>query len=165
MNIDRMFSGLNISANGLNAQRKRMNAIANNIANAETTRTEQGGPYRRQMVTFTENRHADAGLGMRAPELPLLRANEVHMPEVPVPFGDPGAVQGGVEGVATEDQGPFKIVYEPGHPDADENGYVRLPNVNIVTEMVDMISASRGFEANITAINAAKQMAKDSLEI
>ena len=140
--IDGFFSGLNVSADGLSAQRKRMNAIASNIANAETTRTEEGGPYVRKMVLMKEQ--------MQGTFSSLLQK------------------QSDTTGVTTEettDKTPFKMVYDPSHPDANPEGYVEMPNVNVVSEMVDMISATRSYEANVTAINAAKTMAKDSLEI
>jgi len=140
--IDGFFSGLNVSANGLTAQRKRMNAIASNIANAETTRTEEGGPYIRKMVLMKEQNQGT--------------------------FSSLLQKEGDATGVTTEemlDKTPFKMVYDPSHPDANSDGYVEMPNVNVVNEMVDMMSATRSYEANVTAINAAKTMAKDSLEI
>jgi len=165
MKIRDFFSGLNISAMGLTAQRKRMNAIAENVANAETTRTEDGGPYKRKVVllhaqpvqSFSNIIH-NSGLQLSATE--------------PGHFTDAGSESrsidlpaDGVTATETVDNTPFKRVYDPGHPDADQNGYVEMPNVNVVTEMVDMISASRSYEANVTAVNAAKTMAKDALEI
>ena len=147
MNIDRFFNGLNISAFGLSAQRKKMNAIASNIANAETTRTEQGGPYVRKVVLMHEQSPENFASALNEESLGL---------QAPV---------SGVTAEETTDPSPFKMVYDPSHPDADEQGYVQMPNVNVVNEMVDMISATRSYEANVTAINAAKSMAKDSLEI
>jgi len=165
MKIEKMFSALNISARALGAQRKRMNAIANNIANAETTRTEEGGPYKRKHVMLQETQQQQFLTGLRSAELKLARTNHDHIPDDLVPFGDQNIAQGTVDAIEKEDPTPFKTIYDPSHPDADENGYVHMPNVNIVTEMVDMIAASRAFEANVTAINATKAMAKDSLEI
>jgi flagellar basal-body rod protein FlgC len=115
-----------------------MDAIANNIANAETTRTPQGGPYRRQQVVFS-------------------------LPEEPAEL-DAVNLMGPVANIE-EDEAPPKMVYEPGHPDADSNGYVLLPNVNVVEEMVDLVSATRAYEANIAAITAGKSMAAAALEI
>ncbi|ADL07854.1 flagellar basal body rod protein FlgC [Thermosediminibacter oceani] len=142
-----IFRSLEISASGLTAQRLRMDVISNNIANVNTTRTEEGGPYRRQRVIFQERKRGltfkDVISGMSSTQ--------------------PGA---GVRVVSIEkDPSPFKLVYDPSHPDADQMGYVRMPNVNIVTEMVDMISATRSYEANITAINSAKGMITKALEI
>ena len=166
MKIDRLFAGLNISALGMSAQRKRMNAIANNIANAETTRTEDGGPYRRKIVSMqAASQQFDAvvtrrvtGVSMEATQPGHLTGGEVH-------FHEAQALPGSVEVQEGEDMSDFKLVHDPTHPDADENGYVKMPNVNIVTEMVDMMSASRAYEANITVLNAQKQIAKDALEI
>ncbi|MGE5559964.1 MAG: flagellar basal body rod protein FlgC [Chloroflexota bacterium] len=143
-----LFGAMDISASGLTAQRLRLDIIANNLANAETTRTEAGGPYRRQVPVF-----------------------EVRQPEdsFAAVFGRAaaGGFTGGGVRVARIDQdaSPFKMKYDPGHPDADAQGYVQLPNVNVVTEMVDLISATRAYEANITAINSAKAMIARALEI
>ncbi len=130
------FSSIDISASGLIAQRIRLDAIANNIANANTTRTVEGGPYRRQEVVFRVHREEDA---------PASRGVEVES--------------------VVESEEPPKMVYDPSHPDAGPDGRVALPNVNIVEEMTDMISATRAYEANVTAINAARSMAAKALEI
>ncbi len=136
---------LSISATGLSAQRLRMNLISSNMANVNTTRTATGEPYRRKDVIFEavqEGGFKDV-LDKR--------------------LGDAG---GGVNVARIiEDDKPFVEKYDPGHPDADENGNLRLPNVNIVEEMVNMISASRSFEANATAVGATKDMAAIALEI
>lgn len=167
MKVDKLFTGLNVSALGLSAQRKRMNAIANNIANAETTRTEDGTPYRRKMVSMqsvTGQSLVDSFQG-RTAAIPLDLRNDEHIEAGGFQFREVENLPGSVETNEAEDQSDFKLVHDPTHPDADENGYVKMPNVNIVTEMVDMMSASRAYEANITVINAQKTMAKDSLEI
>lgn len=142
-----LFDSMDISASGLTAQRLRMDVISNNIANVNTTRTENGGPYRRERVVFKE-REQDFEFGD-------ILSNFIK--------NSPGQ---GVRVAAIEkDPAPFKLVYDPTHPDADARGYVQMPNVNIVTEMVDMISATRSYEANITAINSAKNMITKALEI
>ena len=167
MKVDQLFTGLNVSALGLSAQRKRMNAIANNIANAETTRTEDGTPYRRKMVAMqsASNQSFVEAFHGQATTLQLDMTGEAHMEPGPVQFRTLESLPGSVEANESEDMSDFKLIHDPTHPDADENGYVKMPNVNIVTEMVDMMSASRAYEANITVINAQKLMAKDSLEI
>jgi len=138
-----MFDILDISASGMTAQRVRLDVISNNIANVNTTRTSEGGPYQRERVIFQERRDNKS-------------FNDYLRDSKPA----------GVKVVAIKkDNAPFKIVYDPSHPDADLEGYVRFPNVNIVTEMVDMISALRGYEANATAIDAAKSMVSKALEI
>ncbi len=142
-----MFRSLNISASGLTAERLRMDIISSNIANVNTTRTESGGPYKRQMPVFQaifekEQEDLDAvangerfnGRGVRVTEI-------------------------------AEDSAPFKMVYDPNHPHADGKGYVYMPNVNIVKEMTDMITASRAYEANVTALNTSKQFFTSALQI
>ena len=138
-------SSMNISASALTATRLRMDVVAENIANVDTTRTEDGGPYRRKYVVFQE-RKTDrdfASFFNRARKAP-----------------------GGVRVLHIgHDMSEFKLDYNPSHPDADENGYVRLPNVEVVQEMTDMMAAYRSYEANITALNAFKDMAVKTLEI
>jgi len=142
------FKSINISASGLTAERLRMDIISKNIANAETTRTASGTPYRRQMPIFKEQK------GTFQDALNSAQS---------------GYSDGGGEGVEVssiaEDQSAFKKVYNPGHPDADKDGYVSMPNVDVVTEMVNLISASRGYEANVTSINTTKAMAMKALDI
>jgi flagellar basal-body rod protein FlgC len=165
MKIQRMFVGFNISSRGLSAQRKKMNTIADNIANAETTRTEEGGPYKRKFVHIKSNTQQAFSKVLHATGLSLTRTDAAHFPDEGIEDGSPETLPANIDASEQEDASAFKMVHDPGHPDADANGYVKMPNVNIVTEMVDMISASRSYEANITAVNAAKTMAKDSLEI
>jgi flagellar basal-body rod protein FlgC len=142
-----VFSSLKISASGLTAQRLRLDIIANNLANAETTRTAEGGPYRRQLPVFAARKEASFRRYMN-------RALSKQ------PVG-----QGVCVTRIGEDTSPLKRRYQPGHPDADEEGYVLYPNVNVVTEMVDMISASRSYEANAAAFNASRSMVVKALEL
>ena len=144
-----MFDGLEISASGLTAERMRMDVVAQNLANAQTTRGADGQPYRRQEVVLQE-RTPTSGFGAALAGAMGGRT------------GTPGGVQ--VAQVA-KDQTPLKRVYDPGHPDADANGYVQMPNVDSVSEMVDLISAQRAYEANVTAMSASKQMFAKTLEI
>lgn len=140
------FSSMRISASGLEAQMKRQNTISSNIANAETTRTEEGGPYRRKdpVLAATADRES---------------------------FGEilQGALDEAAQGVIVEeiheDQRPPRMIYNPSHPDANAEGYVAMPNVNPVEEMANMISAQRSYEANVTALGAAKAMAQKALDI
>ena len=142
------FSALESNASALTAQRLRMDTISENLANINTTRTEDGTPYRRKTVIFQEQSN---GIPFSSY---LSEAGKRYFPG------------GGVRvSQIVEDQTPFKSIYDPGHPDADENGMVRMPNVDAVTEMVNMISATRAYEANVTAINATKSMASKALEI
>jgi len=160
-----MFAGLDISAAGLTAQRKRMNAIASNLANAETTKTEKGGAYRRKIVQLKAKGEHLFGAALRQAGLKLTTTNGAHMNDAPVAAGGTDEVAAVITATEAEDQSPARLVYDPGNPDANGDGYVNMPNVNIVTEMVGMMTASRSFEANVVAIDAAKNMAKDSLEI
>jgi len=160
-----MFAGLDISAAGLSAQRKRMNAIASNLANAETTKTEKGGAYRRKIVQLKAKGEHLFGAALRQAGLKLATTDAAHMDGAPVAAPGTDEVDQVISANETEDQSPPRMVYDPGNPDANADGYVNMPNVNIVTEMVGMMTASRSFEANVVAIDAAKNMAKDSLEI
>ena len=142
-----MFSTFDISASALTAERFRMNIISNNIANANTTRTPEGGPYRRQLPVF-EEREEEV---VPSPEAGLLGDTKI---------GNGVRIIGVVE-----DNTPFKKIYNPGHPDADENGYVKMPNIDVVKEMVDLISASRAYEANLAVIDTSKSLAQRALNI
>lgn len=145
-----MFLGIDAAASGLTAERLRMDVISNNIANANTTRTREGGAYHRRYVVF-EPRQARS----QSPFDSMLQS-----------MTDKATAGEGVRAVSIEadpEQGP--LVYDPGHPDANAEGYVERPNVNIVSEMVDMITASRAYEANATSINAAKAMVNRVLDI
>lgn len=141
---------LSISASGLAAERLRMDVISNNIANANTTRTAAGGPYRREEVVLQQ-----AGSGSFGEALNTAITGNVGS------GGSRGGVQ--VAGVVT-DSSPFKLQYDPTNPDA-VNGYVEMPNVDMTTELTDMMSASRSYEANVTAFDAGKQMIGDALNI
>ena len=144
-----MFNGFNTSASALTANRLRMDVVSSNIANAETTRSEfvdgEWQPYKRKVVQLQENSF----------ESQLQKAM--------------GTQDSSSEGVKVEsireDQEPFKLVYNPSHPDANDEGYVEMPNIDIVKEMVDMMSASRSYEANVTALNATKSMYMKALEL
>ena len=145
-----LFTGIDASASGLTAERLRMDVISNNIANANTTRTERGGAYHRKFVVFEPRTREPKSF-----EQNLMRA-----------IGLTKQAGEGVRAVSImEDNSQGPLVYDPGHPDANADGYVEKPNVNIVQEMVDMITAQRAYEANSTAINAAKTMASKALEI
>jgi len=133
------FKIMTVSATGMSAQRLRLDVISTNIANAETTRTERGEPYRRKIPVFSE----------------YLRR----------------AVDGKVESLGVrvvrivEDQTPFRLVYDPTHPDANEDGYVQMPNVNVLREMVDLMDAQRAYEANVAAFNVTKSIVNSALQI
>lgn len=130
-----------ISVSGLYAQRKRLDIIAANLANIETTRTQKGGPYRRKMVVMSTKRIKSFDRVLNS------QADGVKIDEV------------------IEDKSPFKKVFNPSHPDANEEGYLFKPNVDLVVEMTNMVMAKRAFEANIAAIKSTRQMAIKALEI
>lgn len=137
--MDGLFKSMNIASSGMTAERFRLDVISQNLANVDTTRTENGDPYRRKTVTFREvlNNNMsgfDKFAGVKVDSL-------------------------------IEDDSPFRLVYEPSHPDADDEGYVNYPNVNALREMVDMITAQRAYEANATVITTAKNMYNSALGI
>ena len=165
MEIKGLFRSIDISAAGLSAQRQRTNVIASNIANVHTTQTKSGGPYRRQMALLRQKRPSRdfrSLMGRRSSR--LVATHRAHS-RGGLSRGMRRSL-GGVEvaKIAEEAASP-RMVFDPGHPDADARGYVAFPNINIVTEMVNMISATRAYEANVTALNAAKSMAQKALEI
>lgn len=141
-----VFSGMDISASGMTAQKTRLDIISENIANVNSTRDADGNVYKRKSVIFQEKNY--------------ITFQEALM-------GTSGAVGKGVKitDVIEDNETECRMVYDPSHPDADENGYVLYPNVNTVTEMTDMIDASRSYEANVTAFNASKNMQLKALEI
>ena len=147
-----LFGSLDISASALSAERLRMDVTAENLANAQSTRTAGGGPYRRKEVVLESTGGGFAGA------LASARAGGGS--------GGSGGPDGGVRvsGIV-EDQTPNRLVYDPSHPDANAQGYVSMPNVNPVTEMVDLISASRSYEANVTAMQTTKQMFSKTLDL
>lgn len=139
-------NALNISASGLTAQRLRMNVINSNLANMHTTRTSEGGPYVRKDVVFAA-KSAASGF------------SDVLQDQIKDSLNGVSVV-----GVINDEKPPL-LKYDPDHPDADKKGYVRLPNINLMEEMVNLMSASRSYEANVTAIKATKSMASKALEI
>lgn len=139
------FTGLNISASGLSAERLRMDTISSNIANVDTTRTETTGqPYRRKIAVFQENldRELNNSTGQYETKLKGVKAVGI-----------------------VDDNSPLRQVYDPSNPDANAEGYVSMPNVNILNEMADLISSTRAYEANVSAINAHKNMFSSALQI
>jgi flagellar basal-body rod protein FlgC len=140
------FDAIHASSSGLSAQRLRMNLISGNLANVNTTRTREGGPFRRKEAIFAarplEESFKKILADRQKKQLSMVKVDRV-----------------------IEDSNPPVMKYDPQHPDADEKGYVAMPNINVMEEMVNMISATRGYEANVTALKAAKEMASRALEI
>ena len=148
-----LFSSINVAASGLTAQRTRLDVVSNNIANADTTRTPEGGPFRRSRVIFRPRVQQPY---WRSPFLPKTLDN--------------GVGQGvRISEIEKDSDAKPRLVYDPTHPDAiktgPQEGYVEMPNVNVVEEMVDMISASRSYEANVAVVNGAKSMFQGALNI
>ena len=160
------FRSFEISASGLTAQRRRLDAIAENIANAQTTRSADGGPYKRREVTFSAaptvaaaRRIAGGGEGLALAATGEGHRTASHFEETPS-----WETGGDVQVTETRVAGS-RLVYDPGHPDADEKGMVAYPDVSVVQEMIEMILASRAYEANVTAIQSAKALFQSALEI
>lgn len=143
---------LNISGSGLTAQRLRMDVISENLANMDATRTQDGGPYRRKMVVFSSTNQSNTLFN----KMLYNNINEIN---------SSNSTRGVEVSEIIEDEEPFKLAYNPTHPDANEDGYVEMPNVDSLKETVDMMEAVRAYQANITALNAIKQMASKALEI
>ena len=170
MNI---FRAMDISGSALTAQRYRMDIIGENIANADSTRTADGATYRRKNVIFQERPMSFAGHMQIAVSNTAVSRARAHHYDDSRSYAPTLASRrlsatggGGVRVISqVESEQPFKLVYDPVHPDADEEGYVQYPNVDIEREMVDFISATRSYEANITAINNFKNVAMKALEI
>ncbi len=142
-----MFKAIDISASGLTAERLRMNIISNNIANANTTRTENGEPFRRKLPVFQEREDSISE---------KLHGNL---------FSDAHRGNGVRVMSVIEDDTAFKMIYNPGHPDASKEGYVKMPNVDVVKEMVDLISASRAYEANLSIVDTSKTLVQRLLNL
>jgi len=139
-----VFRSMQISASGLSLERLKMDVISTNIANINTTRGADGQPYRRKVVTFSENLEKE-----------INRINGISR-----------KVSSGVKvDEVLEDDSEFRIIFDPTHPDADENGYVQMPNINMVDEMISLINTQRAYEANVTTLNANKAILKKALEI
>ncbi len=141
-----VFSAMNVAATGMTAQQLRMDTIAENIANASTTRTENGEAYRRKMVVFTEKDTTSFDNILNG-YMTYYQPNGVKVTNI------------------VEDQSDLRLVYEPDNPDANEEGYVEYPNVDTVTEMTNLIGSSRSYEAAVTSFNASKSMVMKGLEL
>ena len=148
MSMNQILSGIDISASGLTGERLRMEVAANNIANQHSTRTAQGGPYQRQQVTF-------------AAAMDQILSADGQLPH--------GAGVNGLKGVRvvgiSSDQTPGELIYDPGHPDADATGHVQQSNVNLSHEMVDLVTASRAYEANLKSLETFRQMTEQALSL
>jgi flagellar basal-body rod protein FlgC len=159
---ENIFSTFAISGEAMSVQRMRLGSVAKNIANTNTTKAADGQPYKREVVVV-KAAGGNASFGdVLDGQLSLTQPSGGYMPGM---SGESKQSANSLQALTTVDNSPPRLVYDPSHPDADEKGYVAMPNINIVTEMVEMISAQRAFEANAGVVEAAKNLAKDSLEI
>jgi len=161
-----ILGSIELSSRGLSVQRAKMNTVAQNIANAETTETEKGGPYRRQRVMVSEEK-LDGGFASHLSQAKtrLARTHSGHISGKNRTVSQREDVSGAKLKVVEDPASAYKLVHDPGHPLADEEGYVKYPDIEIVNEMVDMMAASRAYEANAVAISAARNMAETALDI
>lgn len=161
-----LMGAIDISSKGLSVQRAKMNAVADNIANAETTETVEGGPYRRKRVFVSEvKENQKFSQVLKRADNRLTRTHAGHRSGGLRPAGRKVEISG-VEGQEVQDpSSSFQLVHDPSHPQADAEGYVKMPDIEIINEMVDMMAATRAYEANTVAISSSKQMARDALEI
>jgi len=159
-----MFSALDISASGLALQRRKMDAIASNLANSETI-GPNGKPYEREEVQSGQGKAITFSDELNSQFIPLTTSDPGQMQPSAEDFLLPDYTVREVAGKTVQDPSAVKTVYDPSNPNADANGYVKEPDINVVTEMVDMISTTRSYEANVTAISATKNIIKDALDI
>ncbi|MEW6755925.1 MAG: flagellar basal body rod protein FlgC [Candidatus Latescibacterota bacterium] len=161
-----IFDALDISGSGLSAQRRKLTAIASNLANVDTTRTDEGGPYKRRRAVMLEApKISKFSVMLGREENRLRRTDPQHRPEAEPRPGEFLVGSGVMTQEVREEPVKPRMVYDPNHPDAREDGMVVYPDINVITEMVDMIAASRAYEANVTVMSAAKDMINRSLEI
>ncbi len=161
-----LLGAIDTAAKGLIVQRMKMNVVSENIANAETTHTVEGGPYRRQRVVVSaENDKQAFNAVLDKAATRLARTNDAHFYGKERIGGDETEVTLAEGDVVEDPSSSYRLVYDPSHPDADEQGYVKMPDIEVINEMVDMMAASRSYEANVSVISSAKKMIQDTLEI
>lgn len=161
-----LFHSMNISAQGLSVQRTRMNVVSENLANVDTTKTENGTPYRRKIVQVAQGRKGQQFADvLEKNRIEMAESEKAHYPAQPFKKLTDSPRYGVHVDNIIEDPSVFKLVYDPAHPDANQDGYVEMPNINPVQEMIELITASRSYEANVTALNSAKEMVRNALKI
>ena len=161
-----LFSSIDVSASGMTMQRRKMDVVAENIANAETTRTKDGGPYRRKRVVVSEAKEdIPFKTVMSQARTRLTRTDSKHIGGISRYSTDGIEISEADSKEIVDPASSFRLVHDPDHPDADADGFVKMPDIEIVNEMVDMMAASRGYEANTMAIASAKEMARNALDI
>lgn len=159
-------NSLKISAAGLSVQRTRMNTVAQNLANVETTETPEGGPYKRKRVVVSEDGISGGFQSeMHRARTSVARTNQRHLEGKSITISSRGELDSAEAREITDPESTYRLIYDPTHPQADDEGYVKMPDVDVVTEMVDMMIASRAYEANAAAVQATKKMIGDALDI
>lgn len=164
MRIGKIFSAIDISASGLTLQRKKMDAVASNLANVDSIGPD-GKPYQRQDVQAVPGKSIPFADELNNQLIPLATSDQGHIANLSGDSSSADYTVREVSGKVVQDPSATKTVYDPSNPDANKDGYVTEPKINVVTEMVDMITTTRSYEANVTAINASKNIIKDSLNI
>jgi len=161
-----LFSSIEVSASGMTLQRQKMDVVAQNIANAETTKTKDGTPYQRKRIIVSESEESvPFRTAMSDARTKLSRTNSRHLVSSPKYSNANLEISKAAAEEINDPASSFRLVHDPDHPDADADGFVKMPDIEIVNEMVDMMAASRAYEANTMAISTAKEMAKNALEI
>lgn len=161
-----IFSTIEISGSGMSVQRRKMNVVAENMANAETTKTEEGGPYRRRRLEIeSETSKVPFKTILRESQAGLTQTHRGHLSAISSNTSRGEAVVTATAREVEAGADEYRLVYDPTHPEADEEGYVKMPDIEIINEMVDMMSANRAYEANAMAISASKDMLKNALDI
>jgi len=164
--VSGIFNAIDISASGMTLQRRKMDVVSQNLANVETTRTNEGGPYRRKRVVVNEVKDQVPFRNvMNQAQTRLTRTNNGHLGGKSVSRHESLEVSKANAKEVDDPNSGVKLIHDPSHPDANDDGFVAMPDIEVINEMVDMMAASRAYEANTTAILTAKDMAKNALEI
>ncbi len=164
--MSNLFSSLKISGSGLSVFRSKMNVAAENIANAETTKTDAGGPYKKKEVQISAKQvNEPFARELQAARVTLAQTDRKHLPQNAVSLNKAENVSQAEGEVTVDRDQPARVIYDPSHPDADENGFVSMPDVDPLIEMVEMMTASRAYEANISALQTTKSMTAKALDI
>jgi flagellar basal-body rod protein FlgC len=164
--MEGVFSSIEISGSGMSVQRRKMNVVAENIANAETVKGEDGGPYRRKRLQVSsDSEKIPFKTLLDRSQTNMARTHKMHMTAPPSANNSYERVVSAKSREIQSGPDAYRLIYDPSHPEANEDGYVKMPDIEIVNEMVDMISANRAYEANAMAISASKEMLKNALDI
>ncbi len=161
-----IFKAIDVASTGMTVQRQKMDVVSENIANIDTSRTAEGGPYQRQRVIVSEaDPRAKFSEAMNTAHNKLSRTNSRHLKGQALSMNDAKDTNKVSGREISDPDSSFKLVFDPSHPDADSDGYVQMPDIEMINEMVDMIAANRAYEANIATISSSKQMLNEALDI